>query len=478
MKTRFATLNFVGSAAIWLQAVQLKNRFQTWEAMYTAVCAHFDKDQYPLQMKQLESLRQSGSVADYQAKFQELAHNILLYNPSYDDVFFVTRFLGGFKEEIRGPIVLHRPQTLEEAGTLALLQEAELECSKSRSQSKPEAKDFHRFQSRANPVADKSKFRKEEAKSDSGGNADKLVALKAYRRANNLCFTCGEKWTGRNHKCPTQIPLHIIQELLDAMHVDPDPDYASSEEDSEASPGQVVMSVQQGSSMPNNVKKNRTMRLRGFIGKQEVLILVDSGSARTFVSQELAAQIKQDQVACDPLKFTAADGSQMLSDKYIPHLQWHLQGHCFTYDTRILPLKCYDMILGADWLEDHSPMWIHWKRKLMKFTHNKKRVVLKGVSDTVSHCTQLSSHKLKGLLKKRLSLRSWNCRLYAHWSSRSSHCMNHMIRSWRWHQPTLKVHAPVRLQYLMFSFCYNSMITYFRSLQTYLLKGIMIITFH
>lgn len=94
MKTRFATLNFVGSAAIWLQTVQLKNRFQTWEAMYTAVCAHFDKDQYPLQMKQLESLRQSGSVADYEAKFQELAHSILLYNPSYDDIFFVTRFLG------------------------------------------------------------------------------------------------------------------------------------------------------------------------------------------------------------------------------------------------------------------------------------------------------------------------------------------------------------------------------------------------
>lgn len=59
-------------------------------------------------------------MADYQAKFQELAHSILLYNPSYDDVFFVTHFLGGLKDEIRGPIVLHRPQTLEEADTLAL----------------------------------------------------------------------------------------------------------------------------------------------------------------------------------------------------------------------------------------------------------------------------------------------------------------------------------------------------------------------
>lgn len=121
MKTRFATLNFVGSAAIWLQTVQLRRRFQTWEEMHQAVFAHFDKDQYPLHMKQLESLRQTGTVAEYQAKFEQLAHSILLYNPSYDDVFFVTRFLRGLKEEIRVPLILHRPPNLETAGTLALL---------------------------------------------------------------------------------------------------------------------------------------------------------------------------------------------------------------------------------------------------------------------------------------------------------------------------------------------------------------------
>jgi len=71
MKTRFATLNFIGSAALWLQTAQLRGRFQNWEAMHTAVCAHFDKDQYPLHMKQLENLRQTGSVADYQKSFDQ-----------------------------------------------------------------------------------------------------------------------------------------------------------------------------------------------------------------------------------------------------------------------------------------------------------------------------------------------------------------------------------------------------------------------
>jgi len=39
-------------------------------------------------MKQLENLKQTGSVTEYQVKFDQLAHIILLYNPSYDDVYF------------------------------------------------------------------------------------------------------------------------------------------------------------------------------------------------------------------------------------------------------------------------------------------------------------------------------------------------------------------------------------------------------
>jgi len=407
MKPRFATLNFVGSAAIWLQSVQLKNRFQTWEAMHTAVSAYFDKDQYPLHMKQLESLKQLGTVTEYQSKFQELAHSILLYNPSYDDVFFVTRFLGGLKEEIRGPLVLHRPQTLEEAGTLALLQEAELDMVKLKSQNKIDQRDMSRFHHKYSSAVDKTRGRKDESKQvetpSASSASDKLSALKAYRRANNLCFVCGEKYTGRNHKCPTQIPLHVIQELVDAVQDDHEVDYNSSEEDSEAPAGQImaIKSANSAQTDSNGKRKNRTLRLTGFIEAKEVLILVDSGSAATFISQELATQISQDKQPCEPLRFTTADGSSMLSDTFIPKMQWHVQGNIFTQDTRILPLQCYDMVLGADWLEVHSPMMIHWRKKTLKFTYKGKRISLQGVKDEPTKCVQVSGRKLRGLIKKK-----------------------------------------------------------------------------
>ena len=80
--------------------------------------AHYDKDQYPNQLKQLEYLKQTGSVAEYYAQFEKLAHRILLYNPAYDDVYFVIRYLAGLKDEIRTTITLHRPRDIATASAL------------------------------------------------------------------------------------------------------------------------------------------------------------------------------------------------------------------------------------------------------------------------------------------------------------------------------------------------------------------------
>jgi hypothetical protein len=74
-----------------------------------------------------------------------------------------------------------------------------------------------------------------------------------------------------------------------------DLDYSSSEEDSEANGGRVVMAVKSADNFgtAHSDRKNRTLRFRGFIDSKEVLILLDSGSARTFISQEVASLISQ-----------------------------------------------------------------------------------------------------------------------------------------------------------------------------------------
>jgi len=46
---------------------------------------------------------------------------------------------------------------------------------------------------------------------------------------------------------------------------------------------------------------------------------------------------------------------------------WNIQGITFKNSFKIIPLGCYDVILGMDWLESISPMQIHWAEKWLQF---------------------------------------------------------------------------------------------------------------
>lgn len=330
-------------------------------------------------------------MADYLYRFEGLSHGILLYNYAYNDTYFVTRFLGGLKEEIRAPITMHQPRDVAAASVLALLQEEELLSSRKKSGSKEHNRNFTKSMSHG----DKSSYggSDKQFKPDRPPMDDKLKALMAHQKKNGLCYKCGEKW-GHGHSCPTQVSIHVIEELLDALESTEDNTMTSEEDE----PIKSVMPVNSATA-PSSVKR-RTMRLYVKVGNQDVLILVDSGSVATFVSANLAEQLQCAPQDCAPAQHVAADGSQMVCIKMFPNLQWAVQGHTFTSSAGILPLKCYDMIYVR----------IGWKslvqcgsiggKKHMKFTHKGKRITLKGIPSEITKCTAISAGKLKGLLRR------------------------------------------------------------------------------
>jgi hypothetical protein len=115
LKTRFNALNFQGAVASWLQTIQRRGRVTDWGVLYERVMGRSDKDQYhyQLMLSQFDVLHQTGSVMEYQEEFEKLAHGLLLYNNSYDDTYFVTRFVAGLKDDIRRVIALHRPKNVD-----------------------------------------------------------------------------------------------------------------------------------------------------------------------------------------------------------------------------------------------------------------------------------------------------------------------------------------------------------------------------
>uniref|UniRef100_A0A453I6M2 Uncharacterized protein n=1 Tax=Aegilops tauschii subsp. strangulata TaxID=200361 RepID=A0A453I6M2_AEGTS len=101
-----------------------------------------------------------------------------------------------------------------------------------------------------------------------------------------------------------------------------------------------------------------------------------------------------------PVKVAVANGSELWCSQEVSGCSWYSQGNVFTTNFRLLPLGCYDVILGMEWLEYHSPMLIDWPRRRMQIEHEGFTVVLQGITSSVNKCDTLNSIQLAGMEKQ------------------------------------------------------------------------------
>jgi hypothetical protein len=87
------------------------------------------------------------------------------------------------------------------------------------------------------------------------------------------------------------VPIHVIEEILDALE-ETDQDMMGSEDEVE----EMVMAVEHSTN--SVLSRRRTMKLVGKVGKTEVLILVG-----TFISEQLASKLHLSSSECSPAKF-------------------------------------------------------------------------------------------------------------------------------------------------------------------------------
>lgn len=73
-----------------------------------------------------------------------------------------------------------------------------------------------------------------------------------------------------------------------------------------------------------------------------------------------------------PLHVKVADGGELWSTHMVPDCQWLCEGTTFLTDFKILPLSSCDLIVGMDWLEQHSPMSVHWGHKWLTFVYKRE----------------------------------------------------------------------------------------------------------
>jgi hypothetical protein len=140
---------------------------------------------------------------------------------------------------------------------------------------------------------------------------------------------------------------------------------------------QLFMALSETTSV--GVEGPKSMTFHGILQGKEVLILVDSGSSHTFVSQKFVASCVGHSKLSPPVGVKVADGGSISCCSYLANAEWFVKGCNFHSDMRIIPLGYYDVVVGMDWLEAFSPMKVHWKQKWMLIPYLGDTSLLQGL---------------------------------------------------------------------------------------------------
>ena len=82
------------------------------------------------------------------------------------------------------------------------------------------------------------------------------------------------------------------------------------------------------------------------------------------------------------------DGAQLFCTHEAVNCSWSVHGQLFTTTFKVLPLTCYDAILG-----------IQWKQKWLSFSHQGKIVKLHGIPDEPQAGPDITLHQLIAMTK-------------------------------------------------------------------------------
>ncbi|GKE06461.1 reverse transcriptase [Tanacetum coccineum] len=283
----------VDEALAWhRQFVKTHRETVEWSLYESEILKRF-RACYKDPIEELKNLKQDGSVADYQDKFE-----VLLGKVELSDQYAISLFFGGLQTEIGLVVKMFKPKTLYDAYHLARMQEATKTDMAKRTQT-------------ALPLPASSANKVVGSTSDT---PRRQLSRKEYeeKRAKNLYESDSD-----------QDIVYNVEEDIIQPHIS--------------------LNALAG------ITTFHTMRIKGRVGKVSIHILVDSGSTHNFVDVNCAKRIGCRIKKTYPLQVDVPGGNKMVSAFECKDFIWSLQGMEFKSDVMLLPLGgCHEDDFGTE----------------------------------------------------------------------------------------------------------------------------------
>ncbi|KAL5720791.1 hypothetical protein ACHQM5_013426 [Ranunculus cassubicifolius] len=387
-KVLYASLHFQGKAETWFQTNSLVFQLLPWEEFAELLRSRFAEVTNNV-VAEFNRLIQTGSVQEYQGKFEELQPLMLQRNPGLTEAYFVDSFIGGLKQEIQHTIQMFYPSTL----TLARLQESSLELYtqtvKGTFKSKVPLSTSYKFyphNSNTHNVSgvhsSTSTNATESMPYQTGSQSISVKKLSPTemqaRRDKGLCYTCDEQYSF-GHKCK-QKQVYMIatagefeEESCAATDNTQSSDLIPVDKEGDKS---IEISL---NALSGNASY-QTLQLQGKVSNRLLTMLVDTGSTHNFLDSNTAKMLGCPMQATTVHSVKVAGGGQLQCEAICQNFQFELEGVTFTSDVRLLPLGGCDLVLGVQWLKTIEPVMMDFSKLQLQFQWKGKPVCLKGCS--------------------------------------------------------------------------------------------------
>ncbi|KAL4342238.1 hypothetical protein GQ457_08G017250 [Hibiscus cannabinus] len=207
-KLELATMFLQGKTEVWFDGYMMQKHRATWHEFVADLCHHFADKEFNDVIEEFNKMFQQTTVDDYQTKFEELKPFMLQHNSHLEEAYFVSSFISGLKDEIKHKAKVHEPTSLTNAYRKARLYELALEVEGHK------LKSSYRYSSSNSTVSlPKQQLQPASPPFKQPPNTLKQTLLE-YRRTNNLCFKCGEKF-GPAHQCKPKKLIFMEEEEMD-----------------------------------------------------------------------------------------------------------------------------------------------------------------------------------------------------------------------------------------------------------------------
>jgi len=340
-----------------------------WKNFVAALLKIFYDEEEDDLYNKFNHLKQKGNVNDYTHEWKVLVTR----HDEFTAKQLLKMYICGLKYYIRSEVKLWKPKTIEDARYAAKLIEQKNRYNRLSVTGTEKSNKY--LNERTNRVSTNysNKYVPPHLREDKNRNHDN------DKKWENKCRRCGEKWSP-GHRC--------INKKLYTCQAEKESDIASSVsdfdiEDKEENDAPITNSEEP---MPKislaaitRIAQPQTLKLKGYVKKENVTVLIDTGSTHNFIDINVAKRLNLFVYPTTNIKLMVADGKKIDGVVKCHKVKLQISDYNLESGFYTVPLGGVDIVLGIQWLQTLGTYSANHQKQFIKFKWEGRRYKLYGL---------------------------------------------------------------------------------------------------